>query len=615
MLSSPVRAVHVAETAPAEHMNLWSSILNSVQSTRAITTRNLVVLGEPGSGKSTLISAIASQSPTGLVTGADGQVSELALSYAYFDVGDEKDKEETVARVGVYTLPSSQPAYTNLLPLAFPATGTATAEKHASTSAHARASMDTLKDTLIVLLLDWQQPWTFLEQLRNWLSTLHDMIDTASDHGLTSSRADWSSSRALLDEMKQRLTLTLANYKEPSASGTAQESGALSVQLEGDEAEALTEGMLTDNWGVPIVVVCTKADAIPRLERDKDFKEEHFDYIQQVLRTVCMKYGAGLFYASSQRPQSMEVVRSYILHRLFSSSAAFPFAYRASTTDRDTLLVPAGWDSWGKIRAIRDPFDCHAMGRGWTHDCKIDQLRRSRNLPRTTAIEDELDKELLHDQAPAADTLSAIKLYEDIVSDWHAGSNVKEANTRVKVPDEQAFLAVHHAALAKEVDSRAAAAAAASGAGAMGKLGKSTGGGVVGPMSSSSRGLPSVEKLMSRANEANEDDTNLRPNVSRTDSTPTASSKREYTAAAAAAAAAMAGLNERGNSKPSSPAIVSPSAGASSAGSAPKQSEVLHSFFQSLLKDKGSSGAAAAASPKAADRLRTASSSRRDPPP
>ncbi len=40
-----VRQVNAAEGEPAE-TNLWSSILNSVRSTRSTPTKNIVVLGE-----------------------------------------------------------------------------------------------------------------------------------------------------------------------------------------------------------------------------------------------------------------------------------------------------------------------------------------------------------------------------------------------------------------------------------------------------------------------------------------------------------------------------------------------------------------------------------------
>lgn len=36
--------------------------------------------------------------------------------------------------------------------------------------------------------------------------------------------------------------------------------------------------------------------------------------------------------------------------------------------DRDKILVPPNWDSWGKIRVLRDGFDVEASSLGWSHD-------------------------------------------------------------------------------------------------------------------------------------------------------------------------------------------------------------------------------------------------------
>ena len=701
------------------NQDLWSSILNSVKSSRAISTKNILLLGEPSSGKSSLLSAIASTSPVGLITGKSSYAStaafiarpddkaaasttaksgtapsDLGLSYAYFDVGDEKDRDEIVARVGAYTLHSSEPAYASLLPFAFPepnlgsteqdtaatmaALASATLSSTASTSTTSpdpnrkltpKASIDALKDSIVVILLDWEQPWTFLEQLRNWLSILRELVDGAADGALSSLQqrdTKWSRTRAALDEMKERLEAYIRAYTEPSqkavessstAAPTNQTNGTaaaeqpssnssdafpapittVSVQLDGADANPLADGTLTENLGIPIVVVCTKADAISRLERDKQFKEEQFDYIQQVLRTICMKYGAALFYTSSMRAQSIDILRSYLLHRLFTPStvslqaqpqtngatassatatatgsaaaggaAVFGFPYRASTTDRDTLLVPAGWDSWGKIKALREAFDCRSMARGWDNDCEVERIRRARGLARTKQVEDQLEKELQAerrsdaalDGAGGDEVQSAMKLYEDIVADWEAGPVGKDTSNKVRIPDEQTFLGQHHATLQKDPDPRS-------------KFSKR---GVVGPMTGSSAGLPSVEKYMSK--EAKSDGTGsslpgeTEPTRTRLDTTSatTTTSKRDATSAAAAAAvAAMTGGGDR-SSRPSSPAV---SPGTTSPG-APKQSEVLHSFFQSLLKDKGSG----VGSPKV-DRLNRTSSSaaRREPPP
>lgn len=36
--------------------------------------------------------------------------------------------------------------------------------------------------------------------------------------------------------------------------------------------------------------------------------------------------------------------------------------------DRDKVVVPPNWDSWGKIRVLRDGFDVEAISNGWSVD-------------------------------------------------------------------------------------------------------------------------------------------------------------------------------------------------------------------------------------------------------
>lgn len=36
-------------------------------------------------------------------------------------------------------------------------------------------------------------------------------------------------------------------------------------------------------------------------------------------------------------------------------------------------MVPAGWDTWGKIRVLRESFDCAKAGKGWEDDLRSDE--------------------------------------------------------------------------------------------------------------------------------------------------------------------------------------------------------------------------------------------------
>lgn len=88
---------------------------------------------------------------------------------------------------------------------------------------------------------------------------------------------------------------------------------------------------------------------------------------------------------------TVQVLRQYALHLLFIppalspaglSSATdapiplknpFPFLHKPNTLDRDRIVVPAGWDSWGKIAVLRDGFEAKVWGEAWERDLELDE--------------------------------------------------------------------------------------------------------------------------------------------------------------------------------------------------------------------------------------------------
>jgi dynein light intermediate chain 1, cytosolic len=74
--------------APPE--DLWSSILDSVSSSRSIPSKQVVILGEPSSGKSTLAAALLQKPPSD-----DPKPEErldFALGYDWADVRDDAEE-------------------------------------------------------------------------------------------------------------------------------------------------------------------------------------------------------------------------------------------------------------------------------------------------------------------------------------------------------------------------------------------------------------------------------------------------------------------------------------------------------------------------------------------
>jgi dynein light intermediate chain 1 len=91
-----------------------------------------------------------------------------------------------------------------------------------------------------------------------------------------------------------------------------------------------------------------------------------------------------LFY-TTPLPTTLQVLRQYALHLLFTPPAPppglasgtdavapirnpFPFHHKSNTLDRDRIVVPAGWDSWGKIAVMREGFEARLWGEAWERD-------------------------------------------------------------------------------------------------------------------------------------------------------------------------------------------------------------------------------------------------------
>ncbi|TRM67915.1 dynein light intermediate chain-domain-containing protein [Schizophyllum amplum] len=345
------------ESPSAPPQDLWSSILDSVSSTRSIPSKQILLLGQPGTGKSTLSNALLQKEPES----SDQDKTDFALGYDWADVRDEGDESDTLARLSVFTVPSSQSTYTSLLP-------------------HFINPQTNLQHSLIMIVLDWTKPWTFVDELQTWLGWIDKWAHGSEDRELVIAR----------EEARERLQYYLQHYTDPSIPASTSIAAAANTAMD------LAEGTFTMNEaGVPIVFVCTKADQIDEDHAGKGMVkgkgedwEERTDGIMQVLRTIALLYGAGVFY-TTLLPETLATLRQYALHMLFIPPAPSPtstlpiststseiiqtknpfrFAQKPNTLDRDRIIIPIGWDSAGKITVMREGFDVKAWQRSWTTD-------------------------------------------------------------------------------------------------------------------------------------------------------------------------------------------------------------------------------------------------------
>lgn len=148
-----------------------------------------------------------------------------------------------------------------------------------------------IPETLIVILLDWSSPWTWVRELREWIRLLRSVLISLDDETklvMEEVMTEWRDRKRGLDV---------------SGTGVQNSGGPVTIPLGPGEWD---EGL-----GVPLCVVCQgvctsnlvsrrfslvglltefpQADKIEKLEKEHGWREEEFDFILQFMRTILLK--------------------------------------------------------------------------------------------------------------------------------------------------------------------------------------------------------------------------------------------------------------------------------------------------------------------------------------
>jgi dynein light intermediate chain 1 len=276
-----------------------SEILGEVQkqgTAKLPSNKSVLVLGDNSSGKTSLIAKLQ---------GVEDPKKGSGLEYAYIDVRDEY--RDDLTRLGVWVL-DGDPGHLNLLKFAL----------NEKNYAH----------TLVILAISMTSPWNWQDQLEHWMKVLGDHLDqlklSSEEH----------------QAEKQRLVTLWQTYCETAdeldpGSPLKSRTNRLSSVEDDLDLMPLPEGCLTTNHGLDIVVVITKTDYMITLEKEFDYREEHFDFIQQWVRRFCLHYGASLFYTSVKEDKNCDLLYKYLTHRIYD----LPFRTPALVVEKDAVLM------------------------------------------------------------------------------------------------------------------------------------------------------------------------------------------------------------------------------------------------------------------------------------
>lgn len=204
-----------------EKKDLWSSMLDGVASAKRLPEKNIILLGGTVDSQREFFESLSNSELRRTLDRNASRIppvaNSFALGYTYYDVLDA-DQEDTLARISLYTLTNPSPTFASLLrPLLTP---------------------QSIPNTLIVILLDWSQPWKWMRQLREWVLLLRTVLISLSE------------------ECKEAMQEVMLSWRDRGRGGGTNLDGTTAVPVSDDSvALPLGPGEWEDGLGLPLCVV------------------------------------------------------------------------------------------------------------------------------------------------------------------------------------------------------------------------------------------------------------------------------------------------------------------------------------------------------------------------
>lgn len=291
--------------------NIWSDILQDVQNSTKKTppVKSVILLGDNESGRSTLIARMK---------GVDNISKGIGLEYHYIEINNEEDRDDT-QKLGIW-IPDGDASSPGLLKFALNETN--------------------FENSMVALVVSMSTPWSIMESLNKWAKILTDHIN----------RLDISDTKR--NEYFNIQCRQFQSYQDPDdkqESLTVNKKTPVKEPAETDDfLLPLDPAILSKNLGIPITVIVTKSDSISILDKENEYRIEHFDFIQYHIRKFCLEYGASLFYTTIKDKRTYEKLLKYLVHKMYN----FSFNIPSSVVDRESIFIPSGWDNEGKINIL-----------------------------------------------------------------------------------------------------------------------------------------------------------------------------------------------------------------------------------------------------------------------
>ena len=372
-------------TRDGEKPQIWVPMLNSASKGKDLPEKHLIVLGGTPEQQKEFLEQLNPENPRPRYGDRRNQrraplSNKYTLGYTYHDVLDA-DQEDTLARINVHLLSSPSATFAPLLtPLLTPTT---------------------VKDTLIAILLDWSEPLKWARQLRQWIRLLRSVILSLDDETKIA--------------MEESMTAWKGKRRGPESQPLGTDPKAIPPLGPGEWDEGL---------GIPLSLICIQSEKVYSLDREVGWNDDHFDFLMQWARCVALKHGASLVYTSTSDPNS---VRPLIHSTLSIQSLLKKEIIKPNYIDKDKILIPPNWDSWGKIRPLREGTDLEIISEAWAAEIQ--------DSP-------EDDPDFTTPPQPTLDDDSAVSIYESFLPPPRSvpSYNTNTTNENITVPSVQEFL-------------------------------------------------------------------------------------------------------------------------------------------------------------------------------
>ncbi|EAL61001.1 dynein light intermediate chain [Dictyostelium discoideum AX4] len=367
--------------------DIWGQILReSSNKNNYFEKRDVAILGDPTSGKSLLLSKFDTVSNV-------ESLKSIALSYTFSDIYEDDTSEDPVGRINYWSL-EGEASQNDLLKFSL--------------------NKENIKNCMVIITLDFSQPWNLVESLKKWLGILEEHI-----------KSIFKDDKNGFKNLQDKLSIKWHEYEEPTTTAATTTTTTTSNNIENNTNKTspttdkiqtnnvqkkkkkkvnissaedasvlppLSENILINNLGVPILVACCKSDSVVMLEKDFDYKDELFDYIQQYLRRICLQYGAGLIYTSARKEINCGVTLEYIENILFG----FELKSKTQLIEKDQIFVPAGWDTLAKIQVdFENQKVCKDTDEPYENIVKKPSIIKRREQTQTNSIICDDDQDFL----------------------------------------------------------------------------------------------------------------------------------------------------------------------------------------------------------------------------